>query len=178
MRPLITAQSIGWCYLLHMSRPLGNLSNVRAQAQHYSGWADDPAGDGAGLERRIAEHLAGRGAKITQAAVAAGIAIELVACWRAPLAFEKQLKRRKDAPRLCPVCCRARGRKVKHLVAAEQLALPLFESEAAIEPWPEGFEFPPPQLLRPQWAEIQAEIEARRASVALVSGDDWDEGLL
>jgi hypothetical protein len=177
MRPLITAQSIGWCYLLHMARPLGNLANARAQAQHYSGWADDPVGDGAGLERRIAEHLAGRGAKITQAAVAAGIEIELVACWRAPLAFEKQLKRRKDAPRLCPVCCRKQGRKVRHVIAAEQLALPLFE-ESAIEPWPEGFEFPAPPLLKRAYVEIQAEIQARRAGIVLVGSDDWDDGLL
>ena len=94
MRPRITAQSIGWCYLLHMSRPLGNLANARAQAQHYSGYADDPEGDGVALERRIAEHLAGQGSKLTRAAVTAGIEIELVACWRAPLAFEKYLKRR------------------------------------------------------------------------------------
>jgi hypothetical protein len=177
MRPLITRTSIGWTYLLHMSRPLGNLSNVRAQAQHYVGYADDPIGDGVSLERRIAEHLAGRGAKITRAAVAAGIEIELVAVWRAPLSFEKQLKRRKEAPRLCPICCKARGRKIKIAqVVPEQLTLP-FDIEAAVEPWPAGFEFPAPALLRPVWAEIQAEQQARRAGVALIGGD-WDEGLL
>jgi hypothetical protein len=102
-----------------------------------------------------------------------------VACWRAPLAFEKYLKRRKDAPQLCPICCRARGRKVKQLVAAEQLRLP-FEVEACaeIEPWPEGFEFPPPTILKPAWAEIDYERRARAAGVALVGSDDWDEGLL
>jgi hypothetical protein len=57
MRPLITLNSLGWCYLLHLRRSLGNPSNARAQAQHYSGYADDPAGDGVSLERRIAEHL-------------------------------------------------------------------------------------------------------------------------
>ena len=182
-----TLQSIGWCYLLHMSAPLGNLTNARAQAQHYTGYADDPVGDGVSLERRIAEHLAGRGAKITQAAVAAGITIELVAVWRAPLSFEKQLKRRKEAPRLCPICCKARGRKVKlAMVQPIQLALP-FDAEPVaatipaepgqVEPWPEGFDFPPPPLLKRTFAEIDAEIRARRAGVVLIGGD-WDDGLL
>lgn len=178
MRPPITLRSIGWCYLLHMSRPLGNTANVRAMAQHYVGYADDAIGDGVSLERRIAEHLAGQGARITRAAVAAGIAIELVAVWRAPLAFEKQLKRRKEAPRLCPICCKARGRKVKIAqVVPEQLALP-FETEALVEPWPVGFEFPAPTLLRPVWAEIVAEQAARRAAIAPALADDWDDGLL
>src|SRR5262245_3716280 len=108
MRPVITLNSTGWVYLFHFARPLGNLANVRAQAQHYCGYADDPQGDAAGLERRAAEHLAGRGAKITKAAIAQGIEISLVCAWRAPLSFEKQLKARKEAPRLCPICCRLR----------------------------------------------------------------------
>ncbi len=45
--------------------PLGNPKNVRAQAQHYTGFAADD-GSGADLEHRIAEHLAGDGARITQ----------------------------------------------------------------------------------------------------------------
>jgi hypothetical protein len=175
MRPPITATSIGWCYLLHMSRPLGNLTNPRAQAQHYSGWCADADGDATALERRIAQHLAGDGAKITKAAIAAGIEISLVATWRAPLAFEKYLKRRKEAPRLCPICCRARGRKVKTIALLKQLALPFdqVEANADVEPWPEGFEFPAPTLTRPMWVEFQRE---RPVGAPLV--DDWDDGLL
>ena len=41
-----------------------------------------------------------------------------------------------------------------------------------------GFEFPPPTLLKKSWAEIDTEIQARRAGLVLVGGDDWDEGLL
>jgi hypothetical protein len=168
MRPLITAQSVGWCYLLHMSRPLGNTANARAMAQHYSGWADDPTGDGVGLEHRIAEHLAGRGAKITRAAVAAGIEISLVATWRAPLAFEQYLKRRKEAPRLCPICCRARGRKVKHItpIVVEQLTLDLDE------------EMPTAAPARADWLEISTLRQWRGATVASSVGADWDDGLL
>jgi predicted GIY-YIG superfamily endonuclease len=135
MRPLITLNSLGWCYLLHFSKPLGNPTNARAQAQHYSGWFED-------LEIRVAQHLAGEGAKITRAAVAQGIEISLVATWRAPLSFEKYLKRRKDAPRLCPICCRKQHRRVRQIAVPdlEQLTLGLDDQ---VEEWPAGFEFPP-----------------------------------
>ncbi len=133
MRPVITATTWGFCYLLHFSAPLGNLKNVRAQAQHYIGFAADD-GSGVGLEHRIAEHLAGDGARITKAALANGIAVELVAAWHAPLSFEKRLKARKEAPRLCPVCCRAKGRKVKRADPLVQLALEL-ELEEPAEAW-------------------------------------------
>jgi len=168
----ITAASLGWCYLLHMSRPLGNLTNPRGQAQHYTGYADDPAGDGAGLERRIAEHLAGRGAKITRAAVAQGITIELVCAWRAPLSFEQQLKRRKEAPRLCPICCREHGMSLKRAIApAVQLALP-FAPDTADDP------FPTPPVLAMDRYEIIVSLgwQARRAAPALA--EEWDAGLL
>jgi hypothetical protein len=177
MRPVITGKTSRLGHLVHFSRPLGNMANVRGHATHYIGFTPDD-GSGAGLSERVAEHLAGDGARITKAALAQGIEIELVACWRAPLAFEKQLKRRKEAPRLCPICCKARGQKVRNVIAAEQLVLPLFESEAEVEPWPEGFEFPAPTILKRSWAEIDAEIQARSNGVALSGRDDWDEGLL
>jgi hypothetical protein len=151
MRPVITGTTWGFCYLLHFSAPLGNLTNVRAQAQHYIGFAADD-GSGAGLEHRIAEHLAGDGARITKAALANGIAVELVAAWRAPLAFEKRLKARKEAPRLCPVCCRARGQRPKQPVM--QLTLPFpDEAEEPAEDWIEPSDLPsvPNQ---PDWLEI------------------------
>jgi hypothetical protein len=169
MRPLITATSIGWCYLLHLSRPLGNLTNARAQAQHYSGWADDPIGDGAGLEQRIAEHLAGRGSKLTRAAVAAGIEISLVAAWRAPLSFEKQLKRRKEAPRLCPICCKARGQKPKQVIVVEQL---MFDFDGDIDTAPLA-------PSRADWYEISTLRRWRQAAAQPCAlPDDWDDGLL
>jgi len=173
MRPLITLSSIGWAYLLHMSRPLGNLDCAHGQAQHYCGWADDPIGDGAGLEQRIAEHLAGRGACITRAAIAKGIEITLVAAWRAPLAFEKTLKRRKYGPRICPICCKRQGRKPKGVrvpALAEQLALPLDCDD----------DFPACPTLPMDGFEIGV-MRGWRAARALAvggAGEDWDEGLL
>ena len=174
MRPLITLNSLGWVYLWHFSRPLGNLSNARAQAQHYLGFADDPDGDAASLERRAAEHLAGRGARITKAAIAAGIEISLVATWRAPLSFEKYLKRRKDAPRLCPICCRQRGQRVKVVMPAEQLAFDFDQAEQWIEP----AELPAPALKMDtyEFLVMRRHHDARIAPTVL--SEDWDEGLV
>lgn len=175
LRPLITAASWGWCYLFHFSRPLGNLSNPRAQAQHYTGWAADPDGDGTELAHRIAEHLAGQGARITRAAVAQGIELTIVATWRAPLAFEKTLKRRKDGPNICPVCCRERGRRAKQLACGlEQLALPLLDP---VEPWPEGFDFPSPPAIQADWYEASYYRRQRAARLVPVLADNWDDGL-
>lgn len=164
MRRRITAASIGWVYLWHFSRPLGNLANVRAQAQHYCGYADDPDGDTAGLERRAAEHLAGRGAKITRAAVAAGIEISLVMAWRAPLAFEKQIKARKEAPRLCPICCQARGRAIKHVHPSDamiQLNLPFDDDD-----------FPAVPPGRADWMEIQLQRSWRATAMTFGAPPD------
>ena len=167
MRPIITLQSIGWVYLWHFARPLGNLANPRAQAGHYIGYADDPDGDALELERRAAEHLAGRGARITRAAIAQGIEISLVAAWRAPLSFEKQLKRRKETPRLCPACCATRGRKVKRVIVVEQLTLDLDDEIPTVAPSPAD------------WLEIRTLCQWRAAAAgAVASTADWDDGLL
>lgn len=168
-RPVITGATWGWCYLLHFSERLGNLSNPRAQAQHYTGWAADPNGDGTGLERRIAEHLAGQGAKITRAAIGRGIELTVVATWRAPKTFEKVLKRRKDGPMICPVCCEARGRRPAQPTVAEQLDY---------EPWPEGFEFPDPPRLPLDREEIGHYFLQRALRPIVQLPPDWDEGLL
>ena len=39
----ITRFTVGWVYIIHFSRPLGNLDNPRAQARHYAGFALDPS---------------------------------------------------------------------------------------------------------------------------------------
>lgn len=84
-------------YLLHFERPIGNPGSPRGQAQHYIGWAED-------LEARLAEHASGQGARITAYLAAAGIEWQCVRTWEGDWHLEKQLKHRKEAPRLCPVC--------------------------------------------------------------------------
>lgn len=174
MRPSITLNSIGWVYLWHFSRPLGNLANARAQAQHYIGYADDPDGDAMELERRAAEHLAGRGARITRAALASGIEIALVATWRAPLSFEKYLKRRKESPRLCPICCRASGRKVKVVEAPALVQLQL----GLADDWIEPAELPTPAARMDRYEFLWRQRQRAARSAAAELAEDWDRDLL
>ena len=85
-------------YLLHFDRALGDPDNPRGQAQHYIGWC---AGD---VGNRLAEHRAGRGAAITAYLVDQGIGWQLVRLWVGNGHLEQRIKRRHDAPQLCPIC--------------------------------------------------------------------------
>ena len=78
-------------YLLHFHSPLGH-------ASHYLGYADD-------IDRRIAMHHEGRGARLTQVARERGITFTLARVWEGQdRNFERRLKNRKNAPKLCPYC--------------------------------------------------------------------------
>jgi predicted GIY-YIG superfamily endonuclease len=67
-------------------------------AGHYLGFCED-------LDKRIAQHRAGNGARLMAVIAGAGIGWKVVKVWRGDRAFERRLKRRKNAPRrLCPVC--------------------------------------------------------------------------
>jgi hypothetical protein len=141
-----TASTQGHLYLFHFNAPLGNLSNRRAQAQHYVGFAED-------LDSRIAKQLAGKGAKLVAAALSRGLVFELYH-WPACLATEKLIKRRKETAVFCPACAAAKGRKPRPLPVPPpivQLTLPLED-----EPLPEI------EIGRLSWAEIQADAAARR----------------
>lgn len=84
-------------YLIHLERPLGDLSNPRGQAQHYLGFAHD-------LDARLMAHRNGQGARLLAAANAVGIAWDVVQTWEGGRDLERRLKRRKKARCLCPVC--------------------------------------------------------------------------
>ncbi|MCE7982518.1 MAG: endonuclease [Caldilinea sp. CFX5] len=79
-------------YLLH-------LSPAYKHARHYIGYADD-------IERRLAEHQSGTGARLTQVAIDAGSELILARTWPgADRTFERRLKNLKNAPCYCPICC-------------------------------------------------------------------------
>lgn len=86
--------SIVTAYLVHFSRPLRH-------ARHYIGVTtrvDD-------IEARLAEHRAGRGARICAVAVAEGIDLVLARTWpNVPWRYEVRLKAQGGASRLCPLC--------------------------------------------------------------------------
>lgn len=82
-------------YLLHFFPAL-------AHAKHYIGWTNDDD-----AVRRSLEHKNGtqKGSPLIRAALAAGATIKLARIWEgADRKFERKLKKRKNAARLCPCC--------------------------------------------------------------------------
>lgn len=86
---------VGVVYLLHFDRRFKH-------AGHYLGYAED-------LDRRLASHRAGNGARLLQVVAQAGIGFTLARTWDGNRALERRLKNRKEAPRLCPLCRAAGG---------------------------------------------------------------------
>jgi hypothetical protein len=86
----------GTVYLLHFLAPIGNPANRRAMAQHYLGV--DLSGT------RISVQTAGAGAAIVRYVQAQGIGFVVAASWPGGRDLERRLKRRHNAPQLCPIC--------------------------------------------------------------------------
>jgi predicted GIY-YIG superfamily endonuclease len=80
----------GTVYLLHFDRPYRH-------AAHYTGWT-------ANLAARLAEHAAGRGARLMEVITQAGIGFTLARTWPGTRARERALKRQGGAARRCPLC--------------------------------------------------------------------------
>lgn len=90
----------GTVYLLHLEPGLP-ITGARV-ARHYLGWTE---GD---IDDRLAQHHAGRGSPLVRAALAAGCCVTLERAWaHVDRHFERRLKRRHEAPRLCPRCVSA-----------------------------------------------------------------------
>jgi len=82
----------GIVYLLHLEKKLSE------RAQHYIGWTTN-------LEERIERHRRGNGSAMMAAVKKAGIDFVVAAVWpEKTKAFERKLKRRKNAWQLCPIC--------------------------------------------------------------------------
>lgn len=81
-------------YLIHFDRPL-------CHAQHYLGWTND-------LGQRLADHEAGRGARLMAVIAEVGITWCVARLWMGTRTLEKRLKTRHGPYRLCPICASAR----------------------------------------------------------------------
>jgi predicted GIY-YIG superfamily endonuclease len=157
MRSLITADTLGWLYILCFSRPIGNPLNRRAQASHYLGWASDVAA-------RIAQHAAGRGQALTVAAVEMGISWQVYYRPGTP-ALERWLKaHHKNTPQLCPHCATSRGRAARYgFQPLDQLA---FDFDSG--------ELPEVTIGRMDWLEIKINQEWRSKRIPAAYGLDDD----
>jgi hypothetical protein len=83
-------------YLIHLDQRLGS-SHPLGAAGHYLGQTVD-------LNRRLETHREGKGARILAAAVERGIGFDVVRTWPGGRETERQLKRQRNAPRMCPRC--------------------------------------------------------------------------
>jgi predicted GIY-YIG superfamily endonuclease len=86
------AAEIGTVYIIRFDSPLGNPAKAHGTAQYYIGWCK--AG---GLERRLNQHRAGLGAKLTAAAAEKEIGFELLVCYAGTRADERRAKNYKNA---------------------------------------------------------------------------------
>jgi hypothetical protein len=85
-------------YLLHFLAPIGNPANPRAMAQHYLG--TDLSGQRISVQT-VGGHDA---ARIVAHVQSQGIGFVVARTWPGGREVERRLKRRKNAPKLCPVC--------------------------------------------------------------------------
>jgi predicted GIY-YIG superfamily endonuclease len=81
----------GTVYLLHFDRPYKH-------ARHYVGWT------ARNVRCRLAEHEAGRGARLLAVVREAGIGWQLARLWPGGRARERQIKRQGGHARQCPLC--------------------------------------------------------------------------
>lgn len=103
----------GYVYLIHLHRQLNRGSQRdRRQVRHYIGWCSD-------LAARIQAHERGYGSRFMACVRRVGIPFEVVRVWRGDPALEKQLKSRKHAALLCPVCSQARLDLYRELTPAQ-----------------------------------------------------------
>lgn len=79
-------------YLIHLSSPI-------CHARHYLGWTKRDT-----VEERLAKHRSNQGARLLAVANQLGIEYEVVRTWEGDRKLERQLKRRKHSPLLCPMC--------------------------------------------------------------------------
>ena len=77
-------------YLIHFDAKL-------CHAQHYLGSADN-------VEARLECHRKGNGARLMEVITEHGIPWRLARTWPGDRKLERELKRQKGSPRLCPIC--------------------------------------------------------------------------
>jgi predicted GIY-YIG superfamily endonuclease len=66
-------------------------------AGHYLGFTEN-------LSRRMDQHRAGTGARLTGVIKEAGLGFNVARLWEGGRELERRLKRQHNSPRLCPIC--------------------------------------------------------------------------
>src|SRR6266498_4099229 len=89
-----TSRPPGFVYLIHFDQPIGNPTEPKGRVQH---WTQD-------LRSRLAEHEAGRGARLLEVIRDAGLGWKLARTWSGDRKRERQMKDQGGASRHCPEC--------------------------------------------------------------------------
>jgi hypothetical protein len=111
--------------------PLENSDRRWQYAGHYTGWTLD-------LVARIAEHRAGRGARLTQVALEAGLTFDLARVWPgATKSRERRIKSGGGATRRCPMC-RGMGGALDPSLVMAVIAVAGADNEADVSGPPVG----------------------------------------
>jgi hypothetical protein len=123
-------------YLLHFAG--GALARKGTSgARHYLGYCLDGE-----VQRRLHQHLAGTGARITAAAVAAGLTLVLVKTWPGDRKRERSLKRaRHFAERHCKIC-REHARRCSPTPAGDPASAPAVSGAPGGAPRPHAASAP------------------------------------
>jgi hypothetical protein len=134
---------VGLIYLAHFDSPIGDSTNPRGFALHYTGWTLN-------LPIRLGEHAAGRGARLMQVVAEQGIAWQVTRLWIGSRSRERSLKRQGGAARRCPLCrLAAAGATVPPSDPAVLDALELGDRPAGLLTNPPAAVLPMPAPTRP-----------------------------
>lgn len=102
MTDLTADHGPGTVYLICLSEPFTGRQRAPGRQpqviRHYIGLAPVT------LDKRMAAHRAGNGARMIQVITAAGIGWQLARTWPPAPGLERTLKKRKNARKLCPIC--------------------------------------------------------------------------
>lgn len=78
-------------YILHFD-------SAYHHARHYVGYTKD-------IDQRLAQHKAGRGARLMQVITEAGIGFQVAKIWKSKTRkFERYIKNSHNTARFCPIC--------------------------------------------------------------------------
>ncbi len=86
---------MSYVYLIHLDQPL----SPKSPSRHYIGYTRH-------LPSRMEAHFKGRGSRFMQVARERNISWCIARTWIGDRVFERILKNKKCAPRLCPICQR------------------------------------------------------------------------
>ena len=87
---------MGIVYLLHFEKPY---KTEKRTIQHYIGFCERD------LPQRMERHYKGQGSKLLRAVIKSGICVYPSRIWEnVERNFERKLKNRKNAKKLCPTC--------------------------------------------------------------------------